>query len=79
MEKFYPLLNTDYHNHERIIGGPVRVLYIARNYFSNEEQVVYQITHTQEIGVISLEKWNEMIDMGDERTISERRRFYHHK
>jgi hypothetical protein len=77
MEKYYPLLNKDYYNHERIIGGPVRVLYIAKNYFSGEEQVVYQVVHTQEIGVISLEKWDEMVDMGEGRVIHERPRFYH--
>lgn len=76
MKKFYPLLDKDYYNHERIIGGPVRVLYIAKNYFSGEEQVVYQVVHTQEIGVISLEKWDEMINIERGLGIHERPRFY---
>jgi hypothetical protein len=78
MEKEYPLLNKDYYNHERIICGPVRVLYVAKDYFSNEEHVVFQIVHTQEIRIISLQQWDEMINVSKrEGCMNSRPRFYH--
>ncbi len=57
----YPTLEKLYYNHEKKVGGTVKVLSIAKHYDNNEEYVVYQNTHTGTIGTIKLVQWNEMI------------------
>lgn len=73
----YPTLEKLYYNHEKKIGGNVRVLSVAKHYDNNEEYVVYQDTHTGTIGVIKLTQWNEIVNMDKrEGCIDERPRFY---
>ena len=72
----YPIIGREYTNHENKIGN-VKVLMIAELYDDGEEYVVFQQIHKGTNGIISLKRWNELVDMkGGNEFINERPRFY---